>query len=194
MKIESTGRLLDYREFRKYSDTFIETGNAAGDGLQRALDAGFNTVFGIEASEMYYDICIKRNFKGEGKVFPLNGTSISVLPVIFSDFPKKSIVIYLDAHVSGDTSFGWDDWVKNGEESEAAQDKTIKAELNIILKNYNKHVIIIDDVNGLADGHALEYAELISSFNPDYKFYFYDENLSGDPAFYYHDKLLVAIP
>jgi hypothetical protein len=195
MKIESTGRLLDYREFRKYSDTFIETGNAAGDGLQRAIDSGFKTIVGAEASKMYYDICINR-FNTNPDVFIENGKSIDVLEQIIKCAANNNLpyVFYLDAHVSGDTSFGYEDWIKNGEESEAAQDRTIKAELNIILKNYNKHVIIIDDVNGLTDGHALEYAELISSFNPDYKFYFYDENLSGDPAFYYHDKLLVAIP
>jgi hypothetical protein len=36
--------------------------------------------------------------------------------------------------------------------------------------------------------------QICLSATPDYKFQFYDENLSGDPAFYYKDKILVAIP
>lgn len=192
MKIESTGKLLDYKEFRKYSDTFIETGCAAGDGVQRALDAGFKDVISIEAEIKYCKQSTTR-FKDQRNVAILFGKSVDVLTELIKGKTGCN-VFYLDAHVSGDTSAGYEDWIANGEESDYAQDKTIKAELNIILSSYKRHVIIIDDVNGLADGHALEYAGLISSFNPEYKFYFYDENLSGDPAFYYHDKLLVAIP
>ena len=190
-KMEFTGRLFYYSEFRKYSDTFIETGNAAGDGLQRALDAGFNLVIGVEASQMYFDMCQSR-FKGNAKVYINLGKSINLLPQLL--ISKNPAIIYLDAHVSGETSFGWEDWNTNGEESEASQDKTIKAELEIILKNYNKHVICIDDVNGLTDGHAAQYMDLILRYNPNYKFQFYDENLGGPKETYYKDKILVAIP
>jgi hypothetical protein len=198
-QIEFTGRLFDYKEFRQYSDTFCETGNAAGDGLQRALDAGFKYIMGVEAQEMYYDMCLGR-FKNKGNILLFLGKSISELPYILEMRKNNSMIFYLDAHVSGPTSFGYEDWVKNyedwiknGEESEAAQDKIIKAELNIILSNYNRHIICIDDVNGLSDGHAVEYMDLCLKYNPDYKFRFYDECLSGDKNFYYKDKILTAI-
>ena len=191
-QIEFTGRLFDYKEFRKYSDTFIETGCAAADGVKRAVDAGFLSVVSIEASEYYYKLASER-FKYHLSVSIQFGRSIDILPKYITG-TKEPFVFYLDAHVSGDTSFGYEDWIKNGEESEAAQDKTIKAELEIILSNYNKHIICIDDVNGLDDGHAVEYMDLCLKYNPDYKFRFYDENLSGDPAYYYKDKILVAIP
>jgi|SRR5665213_184407 len=192
-QMEFTGHLFNYKEFRKYSDTFIETGNAAGDGLQRALDAGFTQILGIEAQEMYYNMCIER-FKAKPRLALFYGTSIDRLPELSKNFNSRPVIFYLDAHVSGDTSFGYEDWIKNGEESEAAQDKTIKAELEIILSNYNKHVICIDDVNGLTDGHAAQYMDLILRYNPNYKFQFYDENLGGPKETYYKDKILVAIP
>jgi hypothetical protein len=187
-QMEFTGRLFDYKEFRKYSDTFIETGNAAGDGLQRALDAGFTQILGIEASEYYYKMCRER-FKN--KVLLQLGKSVEVLPGMV--YNSKTCVFYLDAHVSGDTSFGYEEWLKDGENGPTSQDNIIKAELNIILSNYNKHVICIDDVNGLADHHATEYMALCLKYNPEYKFQFYDEQLdSKGPR--YKDKILVCLP
>lgn len=190
IQIQSTGKLLNYKDFRKYSDTFIETGCAAGDGVQRALDAGFNPVISIEASEEYFKQSQQR-FLTSNKVWLYKGKSVDVLTGIAgkSQIPT---VFYLDAHVSGESSAGYQDWLEKGSESDYAQDKCIKQELEIILSHYNKHVIIIDDVNGLTDGHSVEYAEIILRANPDYKFQFYDENLSGN--FLYKDKLLVAIP
>ncbi|HEY5392149.1 MAG TPA: hypothetical protein VIJ57_08555 [Hanamia sp.] len=76
MKIESTGRLLDYREFRKYSDTFIETGNAAGDGLQRALDGGFQY------------ICL-----GDNNSIPVSIILLSIIGTLWSIFNIKTAKI-----------------------------------------------------------------------------------------------------
>lgn len=193
--IEFTGRLLDYKDFRKYSDTLCETGNAAGDGIQRALDAGFDHVYGVEAQEMYYNMCVEKFVEKPQKkdVLLFLGKSTDRLPAVLQ-LIDKTAVFFLDAHVSGDTSFGYQDWLKDGENGPTSQDNIIKAELAIILANHNKHVIIIDDVNGLFDGHAVEYCDILLQANPDYKFQFYDENLSKDPAFYYRDKILVAIP
>jgi len=189
--IEFTGRLFDYKEFRKYSDTFIETGNAAGDGLQRALDAGYKTVWGIEAGKYWWQQCYNR-FIGLKNIILLLGKSTEKLSHLPDMVLKSTSIFYLDAHVSGELSFGHEDWIKNGEESEAAQGKTIKAELNIILSNYNKHIICIDDVNGLADGHAEEYMDLILSYNQEYKFQFFDEQLDPKGP-RYKDKILTAI-
>lgn len=191
IEIESTNRLLDYREFIKYGNTFIETGCAYADGVQRAIDAGFKKVISIEASEMYYESSFNR-FIHNDNVDIVLGKSIDKLPLIIDVVGKEPYVIFLDAHVSGDTSAGYHDWLEKGAESDYAQDKTIKAELEIILSNYNKHVIIIDDVNGLKDGCAVQYCAQMLKANPDYKFYFYDENLSGEML--YQDKILVAIP
>lgn len=192
-EILNTGKLLNYKEFRQYGESFIETGCAAGDGVQRALDAGFKHVFSIEASEYYHHLSKKRFALSASDVLLFLGKSIDRLPDVLQLIEGRA-VIFLDAHVSGDTSAGYEDWKEKGEDSDYAQDKTIKAELAIILANNKSHVIIIDDVNGLTDGHAVEYMDLMLKANPDYKFYFYDENLSGDKDFYYKNKILVAIP
>lgn len=192
MDIKSTGKLLNYKDFlpnNEETKAFLETGSAAGDGVQRALDAGFNVVVSVEASKQYYEHCCER-FKRDNRVTILLGKSIDVLASM--DRIPQDVVIFLDAHVSGETSAGYEDWVKNGEDSDYAQDKTIKAELKIILEKTNANVIIIDDVNGLTDGHAEEYAAQILEANPGYQFYFYDENLSG--KLLYKDKILVAVP
>jgi hypothetical protein len=186
-----TGKLFNYNEMRKYSDIFVETGNAAGDGIQRALNAGFKQVVGIEASGYWHFQC-KDRFDEDLRVNLLLGKSVEVLSKL--ELNKEPFVFYLDAHVSGELSAGYEDWMQKGEESDYAQDKTIKNELKIILSEYNKHIICIDDVNGIDDGHAEEYADLILSFNPDYKFYFFDENLAGKGGLYYKNKILVAIP
>lgn len=191
-QIQSANRLLDYKDFVKYSPIFIETGCAVGDGVQRAIDAGFKEVVSIEASEDYFQHSFDRFFDN-ALITIVFGKSVDILPAVLDSY-KFPTVIYLDAHVSGDTSAGYKDWIDNGEKSDFAQDKTIKAELKIIMEHSSKHVIIIDDVNGLKDGHALEYAEILLKDNPDYKLFFYDECLSGKAEYFYPNKLLVAIP
>lgn len=188
--IDFTGELFNYKNFIGYSDTFCECGVAAGDGIQRALDAGFDKVIGIEAAKLWYDKSIER-FKNNTKVILYHGKSIDkLLPVLKVVEITRDIVIYLDAHSSGDSSFGYKECISGNPEFQ--QENIIKQELNIILSNYNKHIICIDDVNGLADGHAEEYMDLILSYNPDYKFQFWDEMLDPKGP-RYKDKILTAV-
>lgn len=189
MEVEFTGKLLDYKNYRKYSDMFVETGTAAGDGIQRALDAGFDLIDSCEAANKWFQISLDR-FKGSNKVELYKGKSTDFLEDVVSYSDTQ--VIFLDAHSAGPESFGHQECITGIEDYQ--QENIIKTELNIILNKYNKHVIIIDDVNGLTDGHAEEYMEIMSKANLEYKFSFWDENLSGKTDYYYKDKLLVAIP
>lgn len=182
--ITFTGKLLDYKNFRQYSDTFCETGAAAGDGIQRALDAGFQKVVSIEAKDHWFKMCADR-FAMNEKVFVLFGKSTDVLKEVLHTLQPS--VIFLDAHPSGELSAGHAE-VMAGDNS-WSQDAIIKAELAIIIAIGVKHVIIIDDVNGLADGLAVQYMALIGE---GYEFAFYDENLSGELL--YTNKILVATP
>jgi hypothetical protein len=188
IQIQSTGKLLNYKDFRQYSDTFVETGTAAGDGVQRALDAGFEKVISIEAARKWFEQSGQR-FLNNNKVSLRFGVSSLVLKLALEKIP---LVIFLDAHPSGPESAGHADLMEKGGESEYQQDAIIKAELDIVLSHYHKHIIIIDDVNGLTDGLAVQYCEKMLKANPEYKFYFYDEDLSGNHS--YKDKILVAIP
>lgn len=196
IEIKSTGQILDYSILEQHSKIFIETGAAAGAGIQRAVDAGFKTIVSIEASKEWFDKCVHR-FYDEPSVTMYLGKSTDILGSVIdriSNYQSSPFVIYLDAHPSGPASAGHKE-VLEGDTS-WTQDSIIKAELDIILVKDTVHVIVIDDVNGLTDGHALEYAQKIADKWEDYEFFFYDEWL-GDRStkeHFYPDKILVAIP
>lgn len=184
----STKKLLDCKEFRSYADIFVETGTAAGDGVQRALDAGFQTIYSIEAQNEWFMLSSKR-FSEKNKVFILFGESVDILQTLFWEQPT---VFYLDAHPSSESSAGWKDLKDHGAESKYNQDSIIKAELKVILSFFKKPIIIIDDINGVKDNLVFDYMDMILESDPNYVFRFYDENLSGDLL--YQDKLVVAFP
>ena len=189
--IPSTNELLHYKDFRHFSDTFIETGSGHGDGIQRALDAGFARIFSIEA---YYDsflLCARR-FVSNGRVRLYRGKSVEVLPKLLR-MDLGQCVFFLDAHPSNEKSYGYNE-VALGEQ-EYTQDKIIRDELGLILGDERRHILMIDDLRGDSDDCAHQYVEIVQRAKPGYSFAFYDENLSGDnPEFFYKDKLLVAVP
>ncbi|MES2428232.1 MAG: hypothetical protein V4560_14730 [Bacteroidota bacterium] len=188
-RISFTGQSLDYKNYLPYSDTFIETGTAAGDGVQRALDAGFESIVSIEAATMWYDQC-KSRFKSTPGIDIVFGKSTVMLPGMLAAFVGP-LVIFLDAHPAGVLSAGHSDWIADPN-GEWAQDNIIQAELRIILTHRPDHIIIIDDVNGMTDGCAEKYMDLCLAANPNYRFEFWSENLSGDLL--YTDKILVCLP
>jgi hypothetical protein len=48
--------------FEKYKNTevFVESGSHVGEGIQRALDAGFTNIISVELAQNYYYHCIMR--------------------------------------------------------------------------------------------------------------------------------------
>lgn len=190
-KITYTGQLLNYTNYRQFSNTFIETGTAAGDGVQRAQDAGFENIVSIEAAQLWYDQSRQRFKEAQGIDIVLGKSTVMLQGAIA--YWGRRLVIFLDAHPAGPLSAGHQEWLDNPN-GEAAQDNIIQAELRIILAHRPDHVIIIDDVNGQADGCADKYMDLCLEANPLYRFEFWDECLSGDPDFYYNDKILVCLP
>lgn len=185
MNIESTGKFLHYKEFRKYSRTLIETGSGHGGGIQRALDAGFERIISIEAGGENFQICRKR-FRDNPAVFLYQGKSIDALPVLFQLFDLGQCVFFLDAHPSGPASFGHQELMTG--DMTYAQDTIIRQELKILLADPYRHAFILDDING--QPVATDYAQMIAARHRNYHFAFYDENLGK----FYKDKLLVAIP
>ena len=196
IEIKSSKTLLDYRFLRQRSSVLIETGTAAGEGIKRALDAGFNSVIGIEADDKWYLTC-KERFINNRKVLMLLGKSVDRLQEaikFIGTVNSELITFYLDAHASGEASASHKELMEFGPDSEYSQDNIIKAELDIILAERPNSIIVIDDVNGLDDGHAVEYCEKMLAVNSHFRFFFFDENLSGKMEYYYEDKLLVALP
>lgn len=86
---------------------FIETGSFVGDGIQAALDAGFEHVYSIELSEKFYNRCVKR-FAHDARVVLYRGDSTEVLPRLLASInPNAPITFWLDGHYSeGETARG----------------------------------------------------------------------------------------
>lgn len=188
---QSTGRLLDFKNFNSFSPIFIETGTCYGDGLQRAIDAGFTMLYSVEAHKPFYEHSKKRFRNIPDKIVKLyHGKSTDKLPEMLANAYRPA-VIFLDAHPAGQGTAGHNELMKEGASSEYHQHTILTNELKHILNHSKNHLIIIDDQNGLnADNE--EYIKMLLAANPAYKFLFMDEHLPGGK--FYKDKSLVCIP
>ena len=185
---KQTDSLLNFADFMGHSDTFIETGTCYGRSVKTALDCGYASVLSVEAKDDYFSAS-QDKFKDDPRVKLFHGKSVDRLPEMLEGITKPC-VFWLDAHVSGENSAGYQDWVEKQNESDYHQHKILKKELEIILANNLNHVIIMDDQNGINPENQ-EYMDTLLKANPKYKFYLYDEQM-GD--MFYKDKILVAIP
>ncbi len=139
--------------FNKYpNNIFIETGSYLGDGIQQALDAGFNKVISIELSDKYYQIS-KDRFADNPNVKIVLGDSFLVLPDILKDITEP-ITFWLDGHNSGgDTGFG-------------IFMAPLIQELNVIKDHKIKtHTILIDDMRLWPDKDAEQ--DILLGFNKE---------------------------
>jgi hypothetical protein len=186
----TTDKLFKISDFVHLSRTYIESGTCYGASLSRALDAGFEWLMSIEAYEPFYQASLKR-FDHNEAVRLYYGKSPELLPIILRNIHRQT-VIFLDAHPAGPGTAGHDDLMEKGDASEFNQDTIIKSELREILKHRIDHVIIIDDLGGPDDPNASEYKLMLSTANPNYQFFWYDEQL--EDGIFYKNKILVAIP
>ena len=171
MKITTTNKVLDYHDFVDFSPLFIETGSCAGDGIQRALNAGFLRVKSVESMMEYYLICVER-FKG--KLIQLYfGSSIEMLPEMISQLNYPA-VFFLDAHPAGPGTAGHDEILAG--DGNFGQDHIITEELKVILAHRKDHLIIIDDLD-FGSKEDANYMAMCLKVNPKYTFEYYDEKL-----------------
>jgi len=120
--------------FRKYPNpVFIETGSFYGDGIKRALDAGFKTIFSIELSPKHHKHCLNR-FKNNPEVHLILGDSHLMLPTLLR-YIDENVTFWLDGHYSeGDTVMG-------------KYRSPLMQELDVIRSHkLNTHILIIDDL------------------------------------------------
>lgn len=161
------------KTFAKYPNKyFIESGSFQGSGIQMALDCGFKTIYSIEITDHYYQLCRNR-FKNNANVKILQGNSINVLPKILESIDSPA-TFWLDGHYSwGDTGRG-------------DTNTPILEELEAIGKHHIKtHTILIDDVRqfGTVEFDFIEIDEIknqILKINPSYIITFEDGAISGD--------------
>jgi hypothetical protein len=150
--------------FRKFlNPVFIETGCGLGDGIQAALDAGFEKVISIELHDEPYNICSNR-FAGNERVILIKGDSSYILWTLLPKI-RKQITFWLDGHD--------EDSYPVLDELEAIKDHSIKT-----------HTILVDDLrmfdlkkHGLDEGIIMYN---ILQINEDYNFYFEDGHIKND--------------
>lgn len=138
--------------------TFVETGSYAGDGIQAALDAGFECIHSIELVAPRYEHC-KRRFEGNERVKLWLGDTAVVLPQVLMLLPAPA-TLWLDAH------------------GEQGYDDPVVKELEAVRESGQQgHVIICDDfwVKNPMDLRKVKLVERLWSINPRYALYFIHE-------------------
>lgn len=113
--------------FAKYPNrVFIETGSMGGDGIQQALDEGFEKVYSIEIDHQWWRHCQER-FKDVPNVHLLLGDSAQMLGPLLKII-NEPVTFWLDGHVG-------------------AESTPLLTELEVI-KNHpiKNHKILIDDL------------------------------------------------
>lgn len=141
--------------FKKYPNAiFIETGSCIGDGIQQALDEGFEEIYSVELLPLSYIHCVNR-FKDVEEVLVIYGDSVKALEGLLRKLNVPT-TFWLDAH--------------NGSES-----TPLLRELEVIKNHHIKtHTILIDDLrdwnlkyHGFNTGTL---KQILLEINPDYKF------------------------
>lgn len=144
--------------FKKINNNFIETGAFLGDGIQKALDSGFEKIISIELSEHYANVC-KRRYMSNSCVEVIIGDSYFELQNTLEKYSTANFTYWLDGHFSGgDTAFG-------------VKEFPIMEELEAILKrNIADEIIYVDDMRILRDFNSKinlkEIESLVLKFKP----------------------------
>jgi hypothetical protein len=159
--------------FEKYKNTeyFFESGSHVGDGIQRALDAGFTNIISVELAPNYFYRCILR-FKDNKNVNIQMGDTEDVLEKLISPI-NEPITFWLDGHNSGyDTAWG-------------KHESPLMQELEIIKRHPIKtHTLIIDDLRCWEKPHydfdKEDILSFVKSINPDYEIDYEDGHVHND--------------
>ncbi len=142
--------VFDIEQLKKdYNLTnYIESGTGEGITLSYALKFNFNKNISIEIFDEIFNQATEK-FKSENCEI-VKGNSYEVLPDILSKVEGNSL-FFLDAHFPG-ADFGFNTY---NSEKDINKRLPLEKELTVILdsyKNYDKSVIIVDDLRIYEDG------------------------------------------
>ena len=149
-----------FKEFP--NQVFIETGSYRGDGIQLALDAGFEKIYSVDNNHDNLDFCVSR--------FDLNNIS---LPIFLHYGNSSEILERLLKRIENPCTFWLDAHSMLQEDTE--DDYPLLAELKVIAKhNIKNHVILIDDFLYLSHPDITGWGKknieaALYKINPDYK-------------------------
>ena len=153
--------------FKNYKNKFfVETGCFTGDGIQFAIESGFEKIYSIELSDKYFNIC-KERFKDNRNVTMIKGDSALILFDVIKEL-NDSITFWLDGHFCyGDTAYG-------------LYSAPLIQELEQISKHAIKtHTILVDDMRVWKKENVGDYGfynndiyDACKKINENYKFKF----------------------
>lgn len=151
---------------------FVETGSLMGEGIERALQAGFTHVYSIELSAQFFGHC-KKKFANNSEVELFWGDSGKILYDVIKDI-DSSITFWLDGHYGGNVTAKGDEWSPILKELEQIKKHPIKT-----------HTILIDDVRLMGTEYfdfvtIDQIIEKVLEINADYKLFFIDGYVKND--------------
>ncbi len=151
---------------------FVESGSYLGDGIQKALDAGFEEIHSVELAPHLYDHCCKR-FSVNPNVHLYLGDSSIVFKTILEHIDEP-VTFWLDGHYSACGTAKGNTYTPLLNELAAIAGHHIKT-----------HTILIDDVRmfSTVEFDYISQAtvlQLLFKINPKYKFYYRDGYQKND--------------
>ncbi len=176
---------------------FVETGTSTGAGVHAALDAGFEVINTVEASQEYFNgvlgafgVSMRSTIGGfpcgiKGLTFFHHGDSAEFLKWFLSQLPDSGcILFFLDAHFSKEDSHN---------------DNPLLRELAAIKESGQRnHTIVVDDMRlwtrkntwegGAIDFENEDVIKAVLAINPAYQLSFLDSGERGE----HKDDILVA--
>ena len=159
------------RKFIKKTENFIETGSYYGDGIQLALESGFQKVYSIELSLDLYNHCKNRFDKNENVEIIL-GDSTYKLKEILEKNPDSKFTYWLDGHYSGGVTAKGDKECPLREELESILSRDVEGELIYVddMRHYKNHPDI--NLNDILD--------LLKKYKPNAKYRFEESDLDPE--------------
>lgn len=142
---------FDLKKYRGDISIFIETGSYYGDGILKALEAGFTTIYSIELDEKRYKHCVLQ-FQEKKNVHLIHGDSSIELPNLLHTL-KEEAFFWLDAHYCADGATLGNKWTPIEEELNAIKNHKIKS-----------HTIAIDDFRCFNNRHIDEATQIPVGF------------------------------
>jgi hypothetical protein len=156
--------VIKYEAIRDYgrrygTRTLVETGTYLGDSIQASLPH-FSRIYSIELGDELWRRAARR-FAAHRHVSILHGDSAKVLPHIAAQLTEPAL-FWLDGHYSG------------GVTARGAEDTPILSELEAVLSQPPKHVVLIDDIRCFTGSDGYPTVSGLQAFahtrRPEYEF------------------------
>jgi len=130
--------------------SFFETGSFKGDGIQVAVNAGFQEIISTEIMDEFYNLCRER-FKANTNVNIVKGNSFDLVPQLLTNTDQPTFY-WLDAHFPGADGgiLGYND--EKIEEVKYPLEKEIE-QILAVKKQIANDVFLIDDLRIYEDGN-----------------------------------------